>query len=335
MRGHCPSSESFFVSSPPADLGAGVRLHGAAVPGLPSIVLEAGGGATGAWWHRVQAVLARQTAVLAYDRAGLGARRGEWPESVDGRAHGQRLQALLTPLATAGLPPPYLLVGHSLGGLYAQAVAAQEVLPVCGLVLVDHTQPPGVHGPARVLWRAAFAGLRVVATVWHGGQRVSRGLRPPGGPGSGLHGPWARGWAARVRGLAGGLPPAAQAEVAQALADPQHLAAALREIGAVPQRLAEAAAAALPAGLPLLVVCAGRRGAGAAPRPRSATQRARREALDRLSLPPHHRLCLAQASHASLLTDPLQAQALADAILDFARSLALQAAPADPTPCTP
>jgi pimeloyl-ACP methyl ester carboxylesterase len=102
--------------------------------GQPVIILEAGIAATSLSWSRVQDELSRETTVLSYDRAGLG-----WSEATaahDGtaRSSAEDLKALLdeTPY-----PPPYILVGHSYGGLVVRIF--QQLYPekVAGLVLVD------------------------------------------------------------------------------------------------------------------------------------------------------------------------------------------------------
>jgi ATP-dependent Clp protease adaptor protein ClpS len=102
---------------------------------LPAFVLEAGGGCTRDHWRFVQRCLGRQTLVVSYDRAGLGWNT-EWALDVSAGGVAARLAALL---AQAVIPSPYVLVGHSLGGLFVQYYAAKYPRDVAGLVLVDAT----------------------------------------------------------------------------------------------------------------------------------------------------------------------------------------------------
>jgi pimeloyl-ACP methyl ester carboxylesterase len=115
------------------DVG-GHRLHlQCAGQGGPTVVLETGLGAWSSHWALVQPVVAGATRVCAYDRAGLGwSDPGPAPRGA-GRIAGE-LRALLR---QAGAPGPYVLVGHSNGGLYVRLYAATYPEEVAGLVLVD------------------------------------------------------------------------------------------------------------------------------------------------------------------------------------------------------
>jgi pimeloyl-ACP methyl ester carboxylesterase len=115
----------------------GRRMHlvcsGSARPNQPTVVLEAGLGESSLTWVGLQPLLARSARVCAYDRAGSG-----WsdpaPQAQGAVATVDRLHYLL---ATAGEPGPYLLVGHSLGGVYARLFAHRYPEAVAGLVLLD------------------------------------------------------------------------------------------------------------------------------------------------------------------------------------------------------
>jgi pimeloyl-ACP methyl ester carboxylesterase len=100
---------------------------------LPAIVLEAGGGCNRWYWAFVQERLAQRALVVSYDRAGLG-RNTEWSVDMSAAGVARRLRALRL---RAEIPPPYLLVGHSLGSLFVQYYAAKYRSEVAGLVLVD------------------------------------------------------------------------------------------------------------------------------------------------------------------------------------------------------
>ena len=119
------------------DVG-GHRLHLTCTgTGGPTVVLEAGGGETAASFDRIAPAVARTTRVCAYDRAGHG-----WSEPADHPQDGAQVaDDLHTLLDRAGVPGPYVLVGHSFGGLYVLAFADRHPEDVAGMVLVDTTQP--------------------------------------------------------------------------------------------------------------------------------------------------------------------------------------------------
>lgn len=101
--------------------------------GTPTIVLEAGSASTSRTWRALQPLLATLSRVVSYDRAGLGSSAlSSRPRSA--RAIAEELHAALR---MAHLAPPYLVVGHSAGGLYARVFAATYPTEVTGLVLVD------------------------------------------------------------------------------------------------------------------------------------------------------------------------------------------------------
>jgi pimeloyl-ACP methyl ester carboxylesterase len=104
--------------------------------GLPVVVLEAGIGATSISWSLVQPRLAQFCTVCSYDRAGLGwsSRRLDQPRPSTLEQFVGELDALLR---EASLSSPFLLVGHSFGGLIIRAFAHAYPERVAGLVLVD------------------------------------------------------------------------------------------------------------------------------------------------------------------------------------------------------
>ena len=122
---------------PPAgrmvDVG-GYKLHlDCRGEGSPAIVLDAGLGSSSLDWSLVQPELARSTQVCAFDQAGMGwSDAGPEPRSP---AHiAEELHALLQ---NAGVPGPYVLVGHSLAGKTIRMFAAVHPTDVAGMVLVD------------------------------------------------------------------------------------------------------------------------------------------------------------------------------------------------------
>lgn len=112
----------------------GVRLHlyeqGS---GSPAVILESGIAATSLSWALVQPKIAEFTRVSSYDRAGLG-----WSGTcTTPRTIEQMIAELSRLLAGAAIPPPYILVGHSFGGLLIRAYAHAKPQEVSGLVFLD------------------------------------------------------------------------------------------------------------------------------------------------------------------------------------------------------
>ena len=101
--------------------------------GSPAIVIDVGAGESYTSWRSVQEQLAQDTRVCAYDRAGYGqSEPGPMPRDSQ-RAADELHQLLLN----SGEEGPFLLVGHSLGGLNVQVFAASYPEQVVGLVLLD------------------------------------------------------------------------------------------------------------------------------------------------------------------------------------------------------
>lgn len=132
----------------------------------PLVVLECGAFGCAADWAVVQDRLAEAgLRSLAYDRAGLGY-SDAGPKPRDGEAVVADLSALL---AALGEPGPFVLVGHSMGGLFIRLFALKRPRDVLGVVLVDAVTPEvldtrmlaaGVHAYRRAM-RVVGAGARI------------------------------------------------------------------------------------------------------------------------------------------------------------------------------
>jgi pimeloyl-ACP methyl ester carboxylesterase len=134
--------------------------------GSPTVVLQAGLGASSSSWASIAPNVAASTRVCAYDRAGHG-----HSEEAAGPLDGIALAAdLHTLLERAGVAGPYVIVGHSSGGPYVRVFAAQYPDEIAGMVLLD-AQPaealtalpdyPGFYYPYRFVTALAPSLARV------------------------------------------------------------------------------------------------------------------------------------------------------------------------------
>ena len=156
---------------PPGELidVGGHRLHlNEMGKGSPIVVLDAGAGGTSLDWSFIQGELAKTTHVCTYDRAGFGwSEQGPKPRTSE-----QIVEELHTLLANAEVKPPYVLVGHSFGGLNMRLFTSRYPDEVVGLVLVD-----SVHED---LYERMPAGLREASHVQRSRLYSARFLAPIG-----------------------------------------------------------------------------------------------------------------------------------------------------------
>jgi pimeloyl-ACP methyl ester carboxylesterase len=119
------------------DVG-GYKLHlVCAGEGAPSVILDSGLGDGYTVWQKVQPQVSQFTRVCSYDRAGYGYSQHS-PLPRTSRVIAEELHALLR---AAQLPPPYILAGHSMGGLDVRLYASLYPAEVAGIVLVDSSHP--------------------------------------------------------------------------------------------------------------------------------------------------------------------------------------------------
>jgi pimeloyl-ACP methyl ester carboxylesterase len=105
--------------------------------GQPAVVFESGIGATHLSWRGIQDEILTLTRTVSYDRAGLG-----WSSPTRApRVPGVLARELHQMLDAAGIEPPYVLVGHSFGGLVVRRFALLYPREVAGVVLVDPMRP--------------------------------------------------------------------------------------------------------------------------------------------------------------------------------------------------
>lgn len=120
------------------DVGHGVRLHlNCTGQGSPTVVLESGWGMPGVSWALVQAELAKGRRVCSYDRVGRGYSDSDPALESRPRTQGEIAEQLHALLTVAGERGPFVLVGHSHGGLMARCYYNRYPQEVAGIVLVD------------------------------------------------------------------------------------------------------------------------------------------------------------------------------------------------------
>jgi pimeloyl-ACP methyl ester carboxylesterase len=109
--------------------------------GRPTLVIETGLGEPGVnsgSWKAVLDSLSRSNRIFQYDRAGLG---GSAPPAKTPRTIRDQAQDLHQLLVQTKEPVPYVLIGHSMGGLVVRSYAAEHPELVAGIVLVDSSHP--------------------------------------------------------------------------------------------------------------------------------------------------------------------------------------------------
>jgi hypothetical protein len=122
--------------------GHSLHLH-CTGSGSPTVVLQPGGGEMSSNLGWIAPAVARDTRVCVYDRAGRG-----WSEPADTTQDATQIATdLHTLLQRGNIPGPYVLAGHSFGGLYVLTFAARYPTEVVGMVLVDSTAPKSAASP--------------------------------------------------------------------------------------------------------------------------------------------------------------------------------------------
>jgi len=122
--------------------------------GGPAVVFCPGAGLIGLDFLNIHDAVSKFTTSVIYDRGGTG-----WSDAVAlPRTAAEVADELRALLAVAGVAPPYVLVGHSLGGAYARRFAQRYPAETAGLVLLD----PADEGYEQISPQSAWAQLRQI-----------------------------------------------------------------------------------------------------------------------------------------------------------------------------
>jgi pimeloyl-ACP methyl ester carboxylesterase len=289
--GEAADAKAYPMPGQLIDVG-GHRLHLSCTgAGTPTVVLEPGAGEMSSNLGWIAPAVARDTRVCVYDRAGRG-----WSEPASTAQDGAQIATDLHTLLQRGhVPGPYVLAGHSFGGLYVLTFAARYPDEVAGMVLVDSTAPAS----------AANAGA---ASPGHGGSgdAVRRA--------SALSSTAARLGLARLYAQFawGSLPPRSREEVRASDATASMLGSTIDEYAQAAASTEEAAALGDFADKPLIVLTAG---SG-----HDAAWSTAQNRLARLSTNSMHRV-IDGATHEDLIGNQEHAAATTQAILDVVASV--------------
>jgi pimeloyl-ACP methyl ester carboxylesterase len=273
------------------DVG-GHRLHlNCTGSGSPTVVLQPGAGEMSSNMGWIAPAVARTARVCVYDRAGRG-----WSEPADTPQDATQIATDLHTLLQRGhVPGPYVLAGHSFGGLYTLTFAARYPNEVAGMVLVDSTAPASTAKP-RTASRYDAGSYDVLGRV------------------SALISSTARLGLGRLYGqvAVGGLPPRSEGEVRANVATASNLRSTIDEYVQANASTQEAAALRGFGDKPLVVLTAG---IGS-----DATHLADQNHLATLSTNSAHRV-IAGADHEALIGDKKYAAATTQAMLDVVSSV--------------
>jgi pimeloyl-ACP methyl ester carboxylesterase len=246
------------------DIGRGCSLYllekGS---GGPTVLFESGIAATNLNWCRIQETVSQFTHTASYDRGGLG-----WSSRANSvRTPGNIAIELHTMLENAGIKPPYVLVGHSFGGLVMRRYALLYPEDVSGVVLVDPMRceewPPmdpskqstldrgtRLTGYAIPIARCGLARLAVTSLLCRSG-RVSNFLAGAAGSG-GQH------VLSRIKDEVGKMPEETWPMVAAHWSRPSYYVGMCSHVEAVPATVREMQAADPILGIPVTLLTPGK-----------------------------------------------------------------------------
>jgi pimeloyl-ACP methyl ester carboxylesterase len=227
--------------------------------GTPTVVFESGMGASCLSWTYVQPAVAQFTRGVSYDRAGHG-----WSHAAhEPRTAQQIAQDLHALLDAAGVPGPYVLVGHSFGGYVTRAFAHLYREDVVGMVLVDSIHPAEWQNPTTEQLMMIRVGLRygqIAAWLARLGvvrfclARVAKGSPGLGRAGASAFGARVSSTVERIAGEIRKLPAPIVPIVRGFWSQPKNFISLGQHAAALPLSAAQAAAVSSLGDLPLVVL---------------------------------------------------------------------------------
>lgn len=253
----------------------------------PTVILEPGAGGSAASMGLIAPAVARDSRVCVYDRAGRG-----WSDPAASPPDGAQIATdLHTLLDRAQVPGPYVLAGHSFGGLYVRTYAAKYPEQVAGLVLVDSTAAN--NKPVSQPKAGSYSVLRHVSSLFATTSRLGLG---------------------RLLADTGfsDLPPQYRDDARATAATPKEMSGVLDEYGVANRSVAEAGRLRSLDAKPLIVLTA--------ERGNSKGWMADQNRTVTLSTNSLHRV-VPGATHASLVDNPDHAAAVTQAIHDVVVSV--------------
>lgn len=279
----------------------GNRLHlhsSGEAKGKPTVILEAGLLAMSVVWAWIQPEIAKFTRVVAYDRPGLG-----WSEANKQASDAQQIAVTLhTALNKVGIEPPYILVGHSMGGQLVRVFTDLYPDEVVGMILIDSSHPDQqMRSPAiRQEMKKLFSQLRFLPILAKLEILRFTGLMQP---------------------LVDGLPPQQQAEAIACCSSTQHLKTSRDELLAWDLITSQVRNTRHLGNLPLTILTAD---SGSDPVWEGWSEL--QADLANLSFQSKHHV-VTGANHLSLLTDQEDAQAAITAICEMLEAVSMVISP--------
>jgi pimeloyl-ACP methyl ester carboxylesterase len=281
---------SAATDSPPAMPGQAISVGGHSMhldctgTGSPTVVLQPGGGEMSSNMGWIAPRVATNTRVCVYDRPGRG-----WSDPVKTAQDASQIATdLHTLLQRANVPGPYVLAGHSFGGLYVLTYADRYPDRVAGMVVIDTTAPHSAQPATSSGAPNGYDPLDRVATLISTSARLGLTRLEASAEG-------------------GGLPPKSSDGVRASVATGSNLRSFVDEFGSANSSMAEAGSFQDFGAKPLVVLTAG---VGS-----DATLIASHERIAGMSTNSVHRV-VKGAAHEDLIADQTHSKATTAAILD-------------------